>query len=406
MNSQGKDIEYSNLKKYFDGKYTKEEAAEINKWLTNPEYEYRHEKYLHLLWNEFDTSEVKEISDLDSLLDKIHHSIHLRAGKITKTKELITSKKQMNSFTKFLFNIGRIAAIFLLPFLIYVSWGICSQKLWVRNQADIVYYEIKSLRGAQIQFELPDGTKGNLNNDSRLRYPVKFTGKTREIELYGEAYLDVKHDIGHPFIIHTSGLDVKVLGTSLNVYSYPDEKYQEVTLESGSIELIKKEEKKEVTIAKLKPGQHAIYNFGDGSLSSKQRKDKVLFVLDDKKQLEKIAPKLKPGQQAMLSTKEGDLYIEFTDVDRYIGWTDGKLILRNDPMNIMLKRIGRWYGVKFNIKDEQINKYTYWATFEEENLEQLLRLLSLTGPLEFKMLPRAKMEDGTYKIQEIDVSIK
>ena len=102
MNSQGKDIEYSNLKKYFDGKYSKEEAAEVNMWLANPEHEYRHEKYLHLLWDEFETPDAKETTDLDSLLDKIHHSIHLRAGKITKTKKLITSKEQMNSFTKFI----------------------------------------------------------------------------------------------------------------------------------------------------------------------------------------------------------------------------------------------------------------------------------------------------------------
>lgn len=406
MNSQEKDIGYNNLKKYFEGKYSKEEADKIVMWISGLEHDYRYENYLHLLWNEFETLDAKETTDLGSLLDKIHHSIHLREGKISKTKKLITTKNQKGAFNKITQNIGRIAAIFLLPFFVYVSWEIYNQKLWVKNQADIGYFVIKSPRGAQTQFELPDGTKGNLNNDSRLRYPAKFTGKTREIELYGEVYLDVKHDKNHPFIIHTSGLDVKVLGTSLNVYSYPDEKYQEVTLESGSIELIKKEEKKEITIAKMKPGQHAIYNFGDSHPSSRQRKDKELLILNDKKQLERIAPRLKSGQQVMLNTKEGDLYMEFAEVDRYTGWTDGKLILRNDPMNIMLKRIGRWYGVKFNIKDDLINKYTYWATFEEENLEQVLKLLSLTGPLDFKILPREKMEDGTYKIQEIDVSIK
>ncbi len=271
----------------------------------------------------------------------------------------------------------------------------------------MVYNEIKSPLGAQSQFELPDGTRGNLNNGSRLKYPVKFTGNTREIELYGEAFLDVQHISERPFIIHTAGLDVKVLGTRLNVYSYPDEEYQEITLESGSAELIQQEEDKESIVIQMKPGQHVVYKFGtDEAIADPQSKAKNLIIIDNKEQVDRIIPGIKSGQQALLSTQTGDLYMQFAETEQYTGWTEGKLILRSDPMPILLKRIGRWYGVKFNIRDERINEYTYWATFEEENLEQVLRLLSLTGPIKFKMLPREKMDDGTYKTQEIEVTIK
>jgi ferric-dicitrate binding protein FerR (iron transport regulator) len=114
---------------------------------------------------------------------------------------------------------------------------------------------------------------------------------------------------------------------------------------------------------------------------------------------------LKPGRKAIYQTEEGNLYLEKGKTDRYTGWTDGKLILRNDPMPVLLKRIERWYSVKFNILDERINDYTYWATFEEENFEQVLNLLSLTGPVKFTKLPRQKNPDGTIKVQEINVSI-
>ena len=104
--------------------------------------------------------------------------------------------------------------------------------------------------------------------------------------------------------------------------------------------------------------------------------------------------------------QNGDIRIKFDDTDYYTAWKDGKLVLRNDPMPKLLKRIERWYNVKFNILDESINEYTYWATFEEENLEQVLKLLSLTGPIGFEIREREKMVDGTYKIQEIDVVLK
>ena len=92
--------------------------------------------------------------------------------------------------------------------------------------------------------------------------------------------------------------------------------------------------------------------------------------------------------------------------ERYTGWTDGRLILRNDPMIVLLKRMERWYNVKFNILDKRINEYTYWVTFQDENLDQVLKLLALTGPIKFTKLPRSKPPEGTYKPLEIDVTIR
>ena len=73
-------------------------------------------------------------------------------------------------------------------------------------------------------------------------------------------------------------------------------------------------------------------------------------------------------------------------------------------MPVLLKRMERWYGVKFNILDNRINEYTYHATFQNENLDQVLHLLSLSGPLKFEKRPREEMADGTIKLLEIDVS--
>jgi ferric-dicitrate binding protein FerR (iron transport regulator) len=407
MNYKENKAEYSTLLKYFEDRASKEEAAIITRWLEDAESGFKCEKCLHLLWNKLDPkAKVTEI-DLEALLDKIHHTIHLRSGKQTKVRILSPGRKPAISFNNVLRNLGRIAAIFLVPVMGYIGWEIYSQKMWVKNQAEVTYNEIKCPLGAKSQFELPDGTKGNLNNGSRLRYPVKFTGNTREVELYGEAFFDVHRNRQRPFIINTVGLDVKVLGTRLNVYSYPDERYQEITLESGLVELIQREEDQMVTVAEMKPGQHVVYRFGpEGSDYRPKNRDRELIILESKEQIDDLTPRLKPGKQVLCRLQEGDLYLKNDETEQYTGWTEGKLILRNDPMPILLKRMERWYNVKFNIRDERINEYTYWATFEEENLDQVLRLLSLTGPVKFNMLPRGKMDDGTYKTQEIDVTIK
>ena len=193
----------------------------------------------------------------------------------------------------------------------------------------------------------------------------------------------------------------------MNVYSYPDEEYQEITLESGSIELILREEDQVVTVAEMKPGQHVVYIFGDKwAVASHDSRDKDLIIIDNKEQMNELVQGMKPGKQVLYQLEEGDLFLKIDQTEHYTGWTDGKLILRNDPMPILLKRMERWYNVKFNIMNKQINEYTYWATFKEENIDQVLSLLTLTGPVKFKKRPREKMADGTFKTQEIDVTIK
>lgn len=407
MKFEEKKVEYSTLRKYFIDRVSEEETTLIYKWLESAESNFKCEKCLHLLWKELDPDAKETEIDLEVLLDKIHHSINLNSRKETKVRTLFSGNKPSISFNHVLRNLGRIAAIFLIPVMSYIGWEIYSQKMWLKNQAEVVYNEIKCPLGAKSQFELPDGTRGSLNNGSMLRYPVKFTEKSREVELYGEAFFDVQHKRDRPFIINTVGLDVKVLGTRLNVYSYPDEDYQEITLESGSVMLIRREEDREVIIAEMKPGQHLVYRFGADEIDAHpQSKDKDLIIIDNKEQMDEFVLGRKPGQQALYRIEGGALYMKFDETERYTGWTDGKLILRNDSMPILLKRMERWYSVKFNIMDELIYEYTYWATFEEENLDQVLRLLSLTGPIRFNKRPREKIADGTYKTQEIDVMIK
>ena len=408
MKSEEKKIDYNILLKYFEGRANQEEADLITQWIKEHGSGYKCERCLHLLWTELETEVQGAEVELEPLLDRIHHTLHLKAARNNKPKaQATTAHTPRISFNQLFRNLGRIAAIFLVPIMAFTGWEIYSQRMWVKNQTEVVYNKISCPLAAQSQFELPDGTKGYLNNGSSLRYPVKFTGNSREVELLGEAFFDVRHNKQRPFIIKTVGLEVRVLGTRLNIHSYPNDDYQEITVESGSVELVHREHGQEILVTEMQPGQHAVFQFGDHrSASPRLDRDQNLIEVENNEQLKDVASTLNPGKETIYRMDEGDLYLKKDETKYYTGWTDGKLILRNDPMPILLKRIERWYSVSFNIEDERINEYTYWATFTQETLDQVLELLSLTGPIQFQKRPRETLSDGTHKTQVIDVSIK
>lgn len=78
------------------------------------------------------------------------------------------------------------------------------------------------ITGKRKTVRLPDGSMITLEPNSRLTYPDRFAGNTREVELTGEAFFEVKPNHEKPFIVHTANIMATVLGTSFNVEAYPN----------------------------------------------------------------------------------------------------------------------------------------------------------------------------------------
>ncbi|HVS96322.1 MAG TPA: FecR domain-containing protein [Puia sp.] len=89
--------------------------------------------------------------------------------------------------------------------------------------------------GAEQAITLPDGSRVWLNAASMLKYPAKFTGKERVVELSGEAYFDVTRQSEIPFRVLFRDAEVKVLGTHFNIMAYDNEPVSKATLIDGSI---------------------------------------------------------------------------------------------------------------------------------------------------------------------------
>jgi transmembrane sensor len=91
--------------------------------------------------------------------------------------------------------------------------------------------------GMDYQLVLADGSTIWLNSTSTIHFPFSFTGKTREVTITGEAYIQVAKNKQQPFIVHLPGSAVKVLGTEFNVNTYDSGKIN-VALVEGGIELV------------------------------------------------------------------------------------------------------------------------------------------------------------------------
>ena len=75
-----------------------------------------------------------------------------------------------------------------------------------QNVADLdsiklLYNTVKTPKGGEYNLRFLDGTIVYLNSMSELKFPVKFKGNTRDVELTGEAYFEISENKKIPFIV-------------------------------------------------------------------------------------------------------------------------------------------------------------------------------------------------------------
>lgn len=208
--------------------------------------------------------------------------------------------------------------------------------------------------------QLPDGTVVTLNANSSINLNGNFNEKDRRLELSGEAFFKVAHNASKPFIIHTSKMDVRVLGTSFNVKAYPDDQNFETTLIQGSVEVeMNNEEKKKVI---LKPNEKITVENNRPAIASQPQMEDLRRLQPQKAHI--IEPVTLSRDSSIME----------------IGWTNNQLVFNNNTLEEIAKKIERWYGVKVQFGDEKIKQYRFTISIEKESLETVLQVLQLSNP--------------------------
>lgn len=83
--------------------------------------------------------------------------------------------------------------------------------------------------------DLPDGTVFTLNTNSRLSYPVRFTGNKRSVNLNGEAFFEIKRDNAAPFIINIKYINITTTSASVIVNAQGNQ--TEITVINGNAKI-------------------------------------------------------------------------------------------------------------------------------------------------------------------------
>ena len=209
--------------------------------------------------------------------------------------------------------------------------------------APAVWYTLRIPRGGEFHLTLADGSEVWMNSESELRYPSRFEGECRRVELRGEAYFEVKRDEGMPFRVASERMEVEVLGTSFNMSVYPGDKRMHVSLVSGRVA---------VTAGK---GKRAMV--------------------------------LRPNEQALL--EDGRLTSRQVNASLYAAWRKDRFICESEGLEEVMRKLCRWYDVKYFFKnDAQRQKFFSGTLLKYADIREVLRVIEMTTDVKLTLNDR------------------
>jgi len=205
-----------------------------------------------------------------------------------------------------------------------------------------------------------------LNAGSRIIYQRAYNQNNRDIVLEGEAYFEVAKNKRLPFYVRSSGITVKAIGTAFNVKAYPDEDIIETTLVEGKISIESVGIKGEKENFVIRPNQKISFY--------KSSADKNKNMIEGKGNTNLNNP------ESAIERIELDKEI---NPEIYTSWKDKRWIFQKQKLSDFAVILERLYDIEINFRDDELKNYCLTGSFDEENLEQVLKAIQLTIPLDF-----------------------
>ncbi|MFC2090371.1 FecR family protein [Bacteroidota bacterium] len=207
-----------------------------------------------------------------------------------------------------------------------------------------IYNELRTPRGGSYQLKLADGTDVWLNAGSSLKFPVEFTGDSRQVYLKGEAYFHVT-TTGKSFVVSSDKMDIRVMGTSFNVSAYEDDADYITTLVEGKVRV-------EV------PGENESTETGQI---------------------------LAPNEQAVLNISSSEISVSEVNSSYYTSWMRGKIEFDNVELELVMRGLARWYDFEYQFENQEAKAYHFSARLDRDsNISSILEMLELTTQVKFE----------------------
>jgi len=236
--------DWSFLAKHLVGEANEKEKAAVEKWLgKSAENRIQYGK----LRSDWKIMENMKQFDVDNAWQKLHGRILTNEEPVlSDTRESVVLPRRMSWATPL-----RLAASLVLIIALGVTLVIAIgrfQKVTITTSAT---ERLKSVI-------LPDGSAVTMNANTQLSYSKNFRGRTRNVNLSGEAFFEVTPDKSRPFLIHADEAYIRVVGTSFNVDTKGRSSEVEVYVSTGIVELYKTESRNNSVM--LHPGEVGSFN--------------------------------------------------------------------------------------------------------------------------------------------------
>lgn len=203
-----KQFTQDDLFRFFRGEFSEKETAQLNDWLESDENNREIYRNAHRVFDAL-------------LLDRIS------------TDESDAKKKSGRRMSRIVMaviaNAAAIAGVFFLAK--YMS------RESIRTEMANSLTTIRVPEGQRLDITLGDGTRVKMNAGAVLKYPSMFREDSREVQLSGEAFFEVRHDAERPFTVHTFASDIRVLGTKFNVNANEELSRFTTALVEGSVKV-------------------------------------------------------------------------------------------------------------------------------------------------------------------------
>jgi transmembrane sensor len=258
----------------------------------------------------------------------------------------------------------RVISLLMLTGLVILSLLLFSKKEDQKKVlADTATNEIVTKNGSKTNLVLPDGTNVFLNSGSKITYAKNYGIHCREVSLIGEAYFDVVKNTAMPFIIHTSKINVRVLGTAFNVRCYPDEKNTVTSLIRGSLEVSFKDGREKIM---LTPNEKLVVNNETIPQNFSPVKSKNNISAKNVYELSHVA--VMPKDNSIVETS----------------WVYNRLVFNSETFEDIAHKMEKWYGNPISFKDENLKSKKFTGVFEKETIYEALDAIKMTTEFLYK----------------------
>ena len=320
MNSENKHIDFLDLiGKYLAKEATGDEIKLLEEWVKKDPENKKTFRDLKQTWILSNTEHVDQQININKEWEQLSSTLF---GEEEYTNDLASDTANFN-YNKFL----KMAAIIVIVltagyFLFYLVSHPSTEQLVAGNSV--------------VSTTLPDGTEVTLNHNSILKYPKIFASHIRTVQLQGDAYFNVTHDLLKPFVIETKNIQIEVLGTSFYLNAKAEQPTVDVIVHTGKVAIISDNNEKLFLTA----GEKGTFNKSNGQLIKEENRDQ-----------------------------------------NFISWKTRQLIFNNESLGNVVDKLNQTYHSNITIDNPDIYRCMLTATFEEQSLEIILDVLQETFDL-------------------------